>query len=688
VKRIFLLSKKLSLKKNVCCFVFIVIPYSLFAQKIIDNKRDRFGGYIHYTLNFHSADFKQLPNVENCCPNFESGNASAISLGGLYELPLSNKFSLSLRAGYSGMSALLVATENKPLFDLNTNRLIQQAPVEHSINTTIHSFGLETLAAFNPIGGLRFYGGVRSGMMNDIQYEQKEEIKQAGFVFVENKLKTRNEVSGNVEGIQKFQLAFVLGAGMEFPLNTSKTLLLSPEVFFTIGLAGLAKDMSWTANSFRAGLAFKYAVPFHNSVPLEAIPKPEEKSIVIAKPNEKPKEVDKENSIPSLIIAGLSKENRNIPCDTILYEEFLSTELKPLLNYIFFDEGSSVLPKRYTVLNNNDTDKFSLSVIAKADILNAYYSILNIVAKRLNVYPEAKITLTGCVSDNYEEKNNVNLAQKRAETIKKYLTETWKIDPKRVLIEARTLPQNPSRTNDKDKYASDEENRRVEIFSDNPEIIAPIIVNDTLQTYSPPMVYCVIPNTEKKSFSVSFCTGETISDKTCTSYVNKGGMKSDTVVYKPYDNKQRIHNAQVINIITQNNGEDKPPYIHKRITVRKKTLADKSKIGDKKIAIYRLILFDFDKSELSDRNARISEFVKNRIENESAVHIEGFTDYLGDETYNKKLSAERAATVGKYIGIKQELAEGKGEQSYFTNTLPEGRFYNRTVVITVETPIK
>ena len=39
---------------------------------------------------------------------------------------------------------------------------------------------------------------------------------------------------------------------------------------------------------------------------------------------------------------------------------------------------------------------------------------------------------------------------------------------------------NYSRTNDPNKAASDEENRRVEILSDIPEITAPFIANDTV----------------------------------------------------------------------------------------------------------------------------------------------------------------------------------------------------------------
>lgn len=654
-----------------------------------DNYRDRFGVYGHFTLNYHSADFKQLPNVENCCPSFENGTGTAFSFGGLYEIPLSNKFSISLRAGYSEMGALLEAIENKPVFDINKGQLIQKAIINHTINTTVNSIGLETLASYNPVGRLRFYSGVRLASINKIQYEQKEEIQQPGFVFVENMLRTRNEVQGTIENTNSLQSAIMLGSSMEFPLNRTKTFLLTPEVFFTFGITRLAESISWFANSFRAGIAFKYAFPQQETLPVDTKEKTKEKKIVPSIVVEQTKEnkVEKENLL-SVFFIGMV-ENVIVPTDTIHYEEFRSTELKPLLNYVFFDENSSILPNRYNKLSKTETQNFTVENAARAEILQTYYDVLNIVAKRLLKYTDATLNLIGCISDDDSEKNNQRLARQRAEFVKTYLTESWSIDPNRITIESKGLPQNPSQTNDADRFAADEENRRVELYSNNPEILAPIIFDDTLQVLNPSLLNIVVKSKNKNSAGIAICPADKLRNESqCIELKTQNNRETDTLEWKINESAEMISKLENISVFGSDVGIANEKSLYKKMVVHKRKLIDKKGKGDKNIAIYRLILFDFDKSTLSPQNERIVEFVKKRIDKSSLIKVEGFTDYLGDELYNKKLSAVRAQSVSKYIGTQQESAVGKGEQILCTNSLPEGRFYNRTVIITVENPTR
>jgi outer membrane protein OmpA-like peptidoglycan-associated protein len=74
--------------------------------------------------------------------------------------------------------------------------------------------------------------------------------------------------------------------------------------------------------------------------------------------------------------------------------------------------------------------------------------------------------------------------------------------------------------------------------------------------------------------------------------------------------------------------------------------------------------------------------------------VTGYTDIVGQEDRNQLLSRQRAGTVDR--GLKRNVAsgivaslntEGVGETDpLFSNDLPEGRFYNRTVQIVIETP--
>ena len=90
----------------------------------------------------------------------------------------------------------------------------------------------------------------------------------------------------------------------------------------------------------------------------------------------------------------------------------------------------------------------------------------------------------------------------------------------------------------------------------------------------------------------------------------------------------------------------------------------------------------------------LDTYVYGRIQPNSDVTVNGYTDILGTDDYNERLSTNRANAVKGDIGghikgqDKSLVAHGYGKsQPLYTNELPEGRYYNRTVQVLVETPI-
>jgi outer membrane protein OmpA-like peptidoglycan-associated protein len=121
------------------------------------------------------------------------------------------------------------------------------------------------------------------------------------------------------------------------------------------------------------------------------------------------------------------------------------------------------------------------------------------------------------------------------------------------------------------------------------------------------------------------------------------------------------------------------------ITLRRKR---EERVGDRVIDRYSLILFEYDRAELDALNAGIARDVRARITPTATVTITGHTDRIGEDAYNQRLSEERARNVARALGVAPERARGLGESSLlFSNQLPEGRFYSRTVSIVVETPV-
>jgi len=75
----------------------------------------------------------------------------------------------------------------------------------------------------------------------------------------------------------------------------------------------------------------------------------------------------------------------------------------------------------------------------------------------------------------------------------------------------------------------------------------------------------------------------------------------------------------------------------------------------------------------------------------SRVSVIGYTDRIGGDDYNKKLSAERAQTVRLFLQSRAKDASysssGVGESTeLFPNASPIGRQLSRTVQVIVETP--
>jgi len=103
------------------------------------------------------------------------------------------------------------------------------------------------------------------------------------------------------------------------------------------------------------------------------------------------------------------------------------------------------------------------------------------------------------------------------------------------------------------------------------------------------------------------------------------------------------------------------------------------------------ILFGFDSSELTPASkSNISEMAETLIKyDDTKILIEGHTDDKGTESYNQKLSGERAASVSdllKSMGVaSSRISEiGYGEEMPVAdNTTEEGRSLNRRVEVAI-----
>jgi outer membrane protein OmpA-like peptidoglycan-associated protein len=373
--------------------------------------------------------------------------------------------------------------------------------------------------------------------------------------------------------------------------------------------------------------------------------------------------------------------------DRIKIEEFLSRQMKPILPYLFFDDNSSIVAERYILLSSpEEANKFDYSDLLGMSSLESYYHFLNIIGRRLREFPDEGIKITGYRAGKGKEVGNKVITKERAERVRDYFRDIWLIDESRINVVYGTTPTTAS--NERTDLGI-EENRRVEIDA-SWNILAPIILNDTIRTIIPDMVTFRTNVVNEApliswSFDVSGGVDKIISEK--------GGKNVTPAFNLPIDDKIRVlKNYQDLrySLTVADSTDQIVKSETKRIPIELLSVEKKrqNETKDTIINIYNLILFDFDKHTLDPVNKRITDIIKSEITENATVTVIGYTDVIGDDDYNLRLSTRRAESTANALNAKNIKYSGKGESELlFSNESPEGRFYCRTVVVEVKIPV-
>ena len=374
------------------------------------------------------------------------------------------------------------------------------------------------------------------------------------------------------------------------------------------------------------------------------------------------------------------------------------SETLPLLNYVFFDEGSNAIPDRYVKLSNTDASNFkevqlqteqTISTNGRSSRqLNVYYNILNIIGDRMRSNPGSSVDLSGASANGPEE------GKLFAEEIKQYLVSMFNINESRITTQGRIKPLIPSEQpgGTKELVLLRQGDRRVDITSSSPELalevggkmMKPVIIQSNIED---PLDSHLIFNVDGASDLLKSYT------------IDLTDSKGKTQHYGPYFNDKESVSGNTILAGDQQgdytvtmNGINKNGTLVKKMTtvhlVRQDGVIEKG---------YRYsILFNFDKAEtIASYEKFLTDEVSSLITDGSNVIIHGHTDVIGSEEYNHTLSHDRALETQKILeralsnaGKKNVTFEtyGFGEEldkAPFGNTLPEERFYNRTVIIDI-----
>ena len=477
-------------------------------------------------------------------------------------------------------------------------------------------------------------------------------------------------VTGDFSNMRNTIISMQIGMGYDIALNskTAKTQwMVSPFVAFQPHFGQNPRDVeTWNLTTVRAGVALKFGSG---------------------------KKIENEEVVDAEVQFSVTSPKNEIVINR-------TREIFPLRNYIYFNIGSTEIPDRYVLLTsdqvkdfNEDQIQFSPSTDAAARSerqMIIYYNIINILGNRMQKSPSSTIKLVG--SSNKGPDDGVVMAN----TVKNYLTTVFNIDASRIAIEGRLKPlvpgEQPGGTLELDLLREGDQRVTIETYS--PELLM------EFQTGDAPMKPIEIIS-EQNENNDDIAINVAGSKEAFTSYTialqdsngkveNFGPYTEDKVIVS---RNSILKNQQQGDFIVTMTGQTKSGK-----TVTKQSNLSILPISEPVIveSLRFTVIYEFNSSKtVAIYEKYLTEIVAAKIPVGGTVFIQGHTDIIGDETYNQKLSTERANDVKNIIEKSlanmgrtdvQFKVSGYGEDtnlSLFENKFPEQRAYNRTVVIDI-----
>jgi outer membrane protein OmpA-like peptidoglycan-associated protein len=712
------------MKKLILILISIVILTGI--AKAEEEKRLYYlGGYLGYNVNLHFPEFAKLPPLANCCPKpgFENGNGGGLAIGALAQMEITNSVLLGLRLGYTQMDGTIEreVSDNNVSVIANGTDTYRDLVLNHSMEGSFSMINIEPNINFYFFESLSTFLGFRFGyMMDPTVYQQEQILAPEDIVFIEDNRVIRNDRDTALPSANNFQVHGMIGFGIDIPVFSDAT--LTPEVRYYLPFMEVtgAENTKWSVSQLQLGAALKFPI-YEETVRPRREKTVFERDTIITMSSEIEERttrlIDRDTSIytmnfeeeevveirvkeeyetilpeesyiqVSLKTVGIDENGKEQDVPKIVIEEIEMEEGFPLLPYVFFRENSADLSETgQRLLLERQTGDFTEENM-NWKTMDIYSDMLNIIGERLSKNPKAKITIVGNNKNLLNEKNNTNLSKARAEAVRDYLANVWKINESRIKLESRNLPQMESNNLIPDGQI---ENQRAEIYSDDLSIIQPVYLKDIRKKSSPPVVM-LIPYINSNKDIQDWQMEVEQDGKIIRDYSGSGEAKVQNwnVIEPPVPALEKPITVS----LNAENIKGKKAQTSTDLQIEQKTIRRKREVikDDKKFERYSLIVFDYDKSELTPNHKRILDQLKSKITPEAEVIISGYTDRTGELAYNKGLARRRCDEVKNYLNLRDnnvKLNPVGSDKLLYNNDLPQGRYYSRTVKIEIITPIK
>ena len=713
--------------------IILVFILSVFAFNALISQETKQPAYYlgiwgAYGLNSHNGGFEDFPEAPGCCGNYGDGNGTGLGLGLLFDIRLNDDFDFISRLGWHKLDGAFKTTEvigNTEIRELTTGETsyVGDVTAEYALDGYLGVLNFEPGINYNFFGNFGLAAGVTIGVLTNNTYDRKETLLSPAYVVYKvSGTRVRNEIYGS-EIPEANSLQFGAFAGLDYDVSLSERVFLSPEVRYYIPFTQVRsfenEAENWTVSRLHFGLALKVAFYKSEKEIIERETILRDTTEVFMKGLDKERivktstdiDISETEEFGSIIrnktiteryerqipeaselfadvkLYGIDNDGNKIADPKIIIEEFEVEESFPLLPHIYFAEGSAELNNTsQDLLTPSAADEFTEAAL-EWNTLDIYSEMLNIIASRMEQFPEASITITGTNNNMGVEENNLGLSMQRANSVKKYLTDVWGIDPSRIDTKSRNMPEKPANNDRNDGRV---ENRRAEISSNTWQITKPVYLKSVERTANPPQVEItpiVKSDAGIKKWSLS------VSEEGSRLRNYEGTTMPEPIVWQvaqsPVPQSERLVNVQM----SASDKNNKTVNVSKELSIEQLTIKKKrfEMLDDKQIQRYSLIVFDYDKSNLTANHRRILDEIKENIQPNSQVKILGYADRTGEAAYNKTLAQKRSDEVAEYLNLSRAsyATEGIGnDELLYDNDIPQGRAYSRTVKIIIETPIE
>ncbi len=629
-------------------FMFVAASMAMNAQsrsQMEAHWRIGFNGGINYNLQALGLQFLDTTGVFNFFP-FESIDGTGIhpyaNLFGEYHS--GDWWGAQLRVGFDDRSA--VSTDHT-------------LPVEKKFDISISYLTIEPLLRVNPLdaAGLYLVGGPLIGINLNTEAE---------FTPAPGEAPQKLEI----DDINPVTVGFSGGLGWDFVLGDRMSdtrwylapFLEGSWMLHQRGRTILDADQDkiddiWSTISLRTGVAVKMGF----------MPPVDELSFT-------------ESSLLNLALFAPDRYISSRP-----YEEHF-----PLVNAVFFDAESSSIPTRYVQLDNavaatfTENDLLDSAKVGRLDAsarmaeqMNVYYNVMNIYGARMRQNPEVKLTLAGSAPGAAE-------GEKLASTIRDYLVSNFGIDASRITIQGREMPRVPSgsaRTPTDDRPLANAENRRVDFTTTPADLGIPVKIRRVDNT---PIENDLVLN-----------INEDAKIRTWQLVVSGEGRRE---TYGPFSRaSQRVSPSEIMAGLSEGTFTAEVVAITddgQRITQTKDFRLVKRSEPAKQALRYSITFGYGQEDPVKSYDNFLRNTVAPQVSDGAKVFILGHTDAIGDSTLNFNLSKKRAGEVRDVVRTEatrlgrkanyETIGYGEEEsETTFSNSLPEGRFYNRSVMIEI-----